>query len=191
MGIFLVLAFIGIPILEIAVFIQAGQLIGLWPTVAGVVLTAVIGAALVRHQGLSTIIKAQESVNAGRFPVAEVFDGLCLVLAGAFLITPGFVTDTFGFLLLVPALRAVLRRAIGRYMVASGRVTMWTEAPPEEPFAQRAQPQGRTGPVIIEADYEDVTDEGGEDADRRDDGRHEGGGSTPESSPWNRGADRR
>lgn len=158
MGALFVLAFIGIPILEIIVFIQAGQWIGLWPTLAGVALTAVIGAALVRHQGLSTIVRAQQSVNAGRFPVAEVFDGLCLVLAGAFLITPGFVTDTLGFLLLIPSLRSVLRRTVGRHMLASGRVSVWSDGAPGGPSGPGGPPRrDRAGNAVIEGEYEDVS----------------------------------
>ncbi len=102
-------AFIVVPIIEIAVFIQAGEYLGLWPTLATIVLTAMIGTALLRHQGLATLARARESLENDRFPATEVFDGLCLLLAGAFLITPGFVTDGAGFLLFIPAFRAVLR----------------------------------------------------------------------------------
>lgn len=102
-------AFIAVPIIEIAVFIQAGEHLGLWPTLATIVLTAMIGTALLRHQGLATLARARESMNNDMFPAAEVFDGLCLLVAGALLITPGFVTDGAGFLLFIPALRAYLR----------------------------------------------------------------------------------
>ena len=102
-------AFIAVPIIEIAVFIQAGEHLGLWPTLATIVLTAMIGTALLRHQGLATLARARECLENDRFPATELFDGLCLLVAGAFLITPGFVTDGAGFLLFVPALRAILR----------------------------------------------------------------------------------
>lgn len=108
MGIVLI-AFIAVPVIEIAVFIQAGERLGLWPTLAMIVLTAMIGTALLRHQGLAILARARESMENDMFPVAEVFDGLCLLVAGALLITPGFVTDGAGFLLFVPALRAFLR----------------------------------------------------------------------------------
>ncbi len=149
MGALLVLVFIVVPILEIVVFIQAGQWIGLWPTLAAIVLTALIGAALVRHQGLSTLQRAQQSLAEGRFPIAEVFEGLCIVFAGALLITPGFITDTAGFLLLVPSVRVLLRRLVGRRMIDSGRVTVWTDAPP---------PGHGRGGVVIDAEYEHVDD---------------------------------
>lgn len=150
MGALLVLVFIVVPILEIVVFIQAGQWIGLWPTLAAIVLTALIGAALVRHQGLSTLQRAQQSLAEGRFPIAEVFEGLCIVFAGALLITPGFITDTAGFLLLVPSVRVLLRRLVGRRMIDSGRVTVWTDAPPP--------PGHGRGGVVIDAEYEHVDD---------------------------------
>ena len=153
MGGLLLLVFIVVPILEIMVFIRAGDWIGLWPTLAGVVLTAVIGAAIVRHQGLSTLARAQRSVGEGRFPVSEVFDGLCLIMAGAFLITPGFLTDSAGFLLLVPPVRAFLRRSFERRMIASGRVQVWGDAPPRE-----SPPRRERDGIVIDVDYEHVPD---------------------------------
>ena len=102
-------AFIAVPIIEIAVFIQAGEHLGLWPTLATIILTAMIGTTLLRHQGLATLARVRESLENDRFPAAELFDGLCLLVAGALLITPGFVTDGAGFLLFVPVLRAILR----------------------------------------------------------------------------------
>ena len=153
MGGLLLLVFIVVPILEIVVFIRAGEWIGLWPTVAGVVLTAVIGAAIVRHQGLSTLASAQRSLGEGRFPVSEVVDGLCLVIAGALLITPGFLTDSVGFLLLVPPVRAFLRRFVGSRMIASGRVKVWSDAPPTNPPPRRKQDG-----IVIDAEYEHVPD---------------------------------
>lgn len=147
MGLILLPAFISIPVLEIAVFITVGGRIGLWPTLAIIVLTAMIGAALVRHQGIAVIGRVQQSLDAGRFPVAEVFDGLCLLVAGALLLTPGFVTDAFGFLLLVPRVRAALRAWLGRYLLASGRVTVWSDAP----LAGDED--------VLDADYEEIFEE--------------------------------
>ncbi len=173
MGGFLVLIFIVVPILEIMVFIQAGNLIGLWPTVAGVVLTAIIGAAVVRHQGLATLASAQQSLVNGQFPVREVFDGLCLVIAGALLITPGFLTDTTGFLLLVPPVRTYLRRIVGARMMASGRVTIWSDAP-----AKNSPPRRDPGTIIIDAEYKHVPD--------RPEQPPGGGSAYPQASDENR-----
>jgi UPF0716 protein FxsA len=151
MGGLLLVLFIVVPILEIGVFIQVGKWIGLWPTLGGIVMTALIGVALVRYQGFSVLKKAQSSVNEGRFPVAEVFDGLCLFIAGALLLMPGFLTDIVGFLLLVPPVRAILRRIVGSRMVASGRVEVWADGPPP--------PSRNRGGIIIDADYEHVPEE--------------------------------
>ena len=103
MALILFLLFLLTPLIEIAVFIEVGSLIGLWPTLGVVVLTAVLGAALWRAQGLSTWARAQETLRAGELPVREVTDGAFLLVAGALLLTPGLVTDAIGFLLLVPA----------------------------------------------------------------------------------------
>ena len=97
MPLVLLIAFIGIPLSEIAVFIQAGALIGLWPTVLAVILTAVIGTALLRHQGLSTLKRAQDSLKKGEVPVGALFEGVCLLIASLLLLTPGFITDSIGF----------------------------------------------------------------------------------------------
>lgn len=129
MVLILLVAMIGVPILEIAVFIEAGNYLGLWPTIGAVILTAIIGSALLRHQGLSTLARAQENLAAGRLPMTEVFDGLCILVGGALLLTPGFVTDTVGFLLLVPPVREILRRLAGRYFVNKAEMHAWTDAP--------------------------------------------------------------
>ena len=101
----LFIIFVVVPIIEIALFIQAGDWFGLGPTLAMIVVTAVIGVSLLRQQGLSTLSKAQQKMNQGEIPAMEMVEGIMLAVAGALLITPGFFTDTIGFLLLVPALR--------------------------------------------------------------------------------------
>ena len=89
----ILLAFILVPIAEIAVFIQAGELIGLWPTIAAVILTAIIGTAMLRQQGIATLMRLRATVDRGEMPLREVFDGACLLIAGVLLLTPGFLTD--------------------------------------------------------------------------------------------------
>ena len=113
MGWLLLLAFIGIPLIEIAVFIKIGGIVGLGPTLVIVVLTAVIGTALLRRQGLATLNRARQQLNQGALPLAEIFDAICLLVAGAFLPTPGFVTDSLGAILLIPAARLILRKFVG------------------------------------------------------------------------------
>ena len=154
MGLILFVVMIVVPVTEIAVFVKVGGWIGLWPTIAIVILTALVGSALLRHQGLTTFIKAQQNLAQGRMPLAEVFDGLCLLFAGALLLTPGFVTDIVGLLLFVPPFRAGLRSVVGRWLAASGRVHVQTTG-----FDGDRRPQGPRDPNVIEGEYTDLTDD--------------------------------
>jgi len=104
----LFIIFVLVPVIEIALFIQAGDWFGLGPTLFMIVLTAVIGVSLLRQQGLSTLYKAQQKMNQGELPAQEMVEGIMLAVAGALLITPGFFTDTVGFLLLIPVFRRYL-----------------------------------------------------------------------------------
>jgi UPF0716 protein FxsA len=111
----LLLAFVGIPLAEIALFIEVGGRIGLWPTLATVIATAIIGSALLRLQGLNALRQLQGSLERGEMPVEHIFTGACLLVAGAFLLTPGFLTDTIGFMLFVPIIRSFIgRMALGK-----------------------------------------------------------------------------
>lgn len=120
MGFLILAAFIAIPLIEIWLFVQIGGAIGALPTVAGVVATAVIGMALLRRQGLAALERLQSTLEAGADPVGPVFDGFCLLLAGALLLTPGFFTDALGLLLFLPPVRAALLRLVVRRFVAPG-----------------------------------------------------------------------
>ncbi|BDW98076.1 hypothetical protein MACH10_37610 [Thalassospira tepidiphila] len=122
MGFYFLAIFVAMPIIEIAVFIQAGELIGLWPTIGVVVLTAIIGTSLMRAQGLQTLAKAQSQMDQGEMPIGALFDGICILIAGVLLLTPGFVTDTFGFLLLVPPLRQLIGAKVIMKLVQSGNI---------------------------------------------------------------------
>lgn len=148
-GIILLLMIV-VPIMEIAVFIQAGEILGLWPTLFTVVLTAFMGTALLRHQGLSTLRKVQQSMNDGRAPVAELFDGLCLFVAGLLLLTPGFVTDGVGFLLFVPPLRTLILGGLVRRLSASMTAGAGFTAGPHDPGT------GASGGTIIEGEFHEV-----------------------------------
>lgn len=105
LGRLLFLAFLVVPLAEIYLLIQVGSVIGALPTVALVVLTAALGAVLIRSQGLRTLERMRAAADRGEIPAVEIIEGVCLLAAGALLLTPGFVTDTVGFLLLIPALR--------------------------------------------------------------------------------------
>lgn len=106
----ILLFFMAIPILEVLIFIVVGSRIGLGATIGLVVLTAVIGAALVTRQGRATLYKAREDLAAGIAPARHLVDGVMILVAGALLLTPGFLTDVIGFSFLVPAVRGVVRR---------------------------------------------------------------------------------
>jgi len=106
----LFILFLGIPLLEVYLFVVIGGAIGVGWTIALCLATAGLGAWLVRLQGLATVGRAREALAQNRFPADAALDGICLVIAGFFLITPGFFTDTLGFLLLVPPLRRMVQR---------------------------------------------------------------------------------
>ncbi len=128
MALYILLALVGVPLLEIWVFIEVGGRIGTWNTIAIVLLTGVAGTLLLRIQGLGVLARVHDSLDRGVMPVAEVFDGLCLLVAGAVLLTPGFVTDTIGILLFVPAFRRAIGHWLAQRFLASGKV--WVDGRP-------------------------------------------------------------
>ena len=114
--------FLLVPIVEIYLLIQVGQVIGAGWTIFLVVLTAVIGVALLKQQGLSTLQRAQQKMQDNELPAHEILEGMGLLVAGALLLTPGFFTDAVGFVLLFPPTRIRLVRAIASRMVVSASV---------------------------------------------------------------------
>lgn len=114
----LILLFLAIPLIEIYFLIQVGEVIGALPTVLMVVFTAVVGAMLLRIQGISTLQRVQRATARGEIPALEMLEGVMLLIGGALLLTPGFFTDAIGFLCLLPPLRrGIIRTWIGRYRV--------------------------------------------------------------------------
>lgn len=124
----LFLTFLLVPLLEIYLLIEIGSVIGAAWTVAGVVGTAVVGAALVRRQGLAALARFRSATEAGELPAITIIEGLALLVAGALLLTPGFFTDAIGFVLLTPPLRQILIR---RWF--SGRVESMGSATQRKP----------------------------------------------------------
>jgi len=114
--------FLVVPIIEIYLLIQVGQVIGAGWTIFLVVFTAVIGVWLLRIQGLSTLTRAQQKLQQNELPAREMLEGMGLVVAGALLLTPGFFTDTVGFILLFPPTRIWLVSRIASRMVISTSV---------------------------------------------------------------------
>ncbi len=124
----LMLIFIAIPLLEIYLLIKIGGLIGAMPTIALVVLTAVVGVALLRAQGIATLHRLQQQLSDGVLPAMEIIEGVILLVSGALLLTPGVATDLVGFACLIPAVRRVLAQRflrkgnfVARGYTANGR----------------------------------------------------------------------
>ena len=108
------LLFIIIPLIELYFIIAVGEQIGAFWTVILVLLTAVAGVNLLRFQGMSTLARAQKSMAQGQIPAMEMVEGMALAVAGVLLITPGFITDSIGLLLLIPASRQLIVKFIMR-----------------------------------------------------------------------------
>lgn len=141
----LALLFVIVPIVELIILIQLGQAVGFWPTLALVVGTGVLGAALARREGLRTWLAFQRELAGGRLPGTALMDGFAVLVGGAFLLTPGLLTDVAGFLLLMPPSRAWLRGRVRRWLerqVEAGAIRVTTlsswgpaasPGPPREP----------------------------------------------------------
>lgn len=144
----LLIAFIAVPLIEIALFIQVGGAIGLWPTLLIVVLTAILGTFLVRQQGSMALRQLRERLDRLDDPTEELAHGAMILFSGALLLTPGFFTDAVGFALLVPAVRVAAFRAIrSRVRVQS----FGTPRPrPRSPYPDDG---------VIEGEYEEIDPE--------------------------------
>ncbi len=116
--------FIVIPIVEIALLVAFSQAVGVWWTIALVIATAFVGSWLVTRQGRATIVAVRHEFQQGAFPAASLAHGAMIVIAGAFLLTPGLLTDAVGFLLLIPAVREAIRR-----WVVARSANRWTIVP--------------------------------------------------------------
>lgn len=114
MGLLLLFIFIAVPVIEIGLFIQVGSAIGLLPTLAVVIITAVIGTYLLRQQGLNIVMKVQSELASGQMPVENLIHGAFIVVAGLLLLTPGFFTDFIGFSLFIPQVRLMAGYFIAR-----------------------------------------------------------------------------
>ena len=112
----LFILFIVVPVIEIAVLMQVGELIGAWPTIAIVIISAWLGAKYVRQQGLATMQSVQTKMARGEMPSNEIVTGFMLLVAGILLVTPGFVTDAIGLSLLVPQVRTALAHVVQRHI---------------------------------------------------------------------------
>jgi len=105
----LIILFIGLPLLELAILVKLGEMLGFWPTIGLVVVTGFLGAYLARLQGFWIFGRIQRELAAGRMPASELVDGLLILVGGIVLLTPGLLTDLFGFILLVPWARTQIK----------------------------------------------------------------------------------
>ena len=138
----LLIAFIFVPVIEIALFIQVGGFIGLWPTLLIVILTAIAGTYLVRSQGRLALSQLQSSFGDLRDPTEPLVHGAMILFSGALLLTPGFFTDAVGFALLVPAFRTAVFKAI------RSKINIQSFGAPGAGQAHPHQPNRETGDVI-------------------------------------------
>jgi UPF0716 protein FxsA len=150
----LVVLFIVVPIVELWVIIQVGQAIGIVPTLIILLADALLGSLLLRHQGRGAWRRFNEALAARRFPAREVADGLMIAVGGTLLLTPGFVTDIFGIVLLVPPTRALVRRLL-RVWVARRFVVVGVGMPGGRPTRGAHSPR----PGDRDYDFEGTAEE--------------------------------
>jgi UPF0716 protein FxsA len=151
----LALIFVALPLLDIVSLIKAGEAWGFWPTVGVVIAAGLAGVTIVRHQGFSIGRQVQHSLNAGRLPVIEAFNGACVLAAGALLLFPGLASDVVAALLLLPPVRALMRRAVAwRLRRGGGEVLVWTHQAPGNVRGAAAASPGKG--TVIEGEFEPV-----------------------------------
>ena len=153
----LFIAFLAVPLIEIALFIQVGGWIGLWPTLAVVVATALLGTVMVRSQGMHVLRRIQSSLETLEDPTEPLAHGAMILFSGALLLTPGFFTDAVGFALLVPAVRArvfvALREAIKERTVRVHGARRPDSPDPHRPGGHRPDPHR---PDVIDAEFHEI-----------------------------------
>jgi UPF0716 protein FxsA len=147
--------FVALPLIELALLIKTGQVIGFWATMGIVIGTGLLGAQVVLRQSWTTVRAMQEALARGRPPVAPVLDGAFLLLAGALLITPGLISDFVGLLLLIPLVRQGLARWLVRRLVRQAHVHLRVFDAAAEAGREPSPPSAteREGP-IIEGEFE-------------------------------------
>jgi UPF0716 protein FxsA len=167
-GLYIIAGILLLPLIEIAVFIWVGGLIGVFPTILLTLLTAIAGTVMLRQQGLSLLMRMQKELDAGRAPGNEVMQGAMIVLASLFLLIPGFVTDAIGLLLFIPP----VREALAKFIISRSNVVI----------VQGDGPGRRPDDHVVDLDEGDWSE--------KDGGPAEGAGNSgqPKISPWNEGS---
>ncbi len=161
MGLVLFIIFIVVPIAELYVLIQIGQAIGILPTIALLIVDSVLGAALMRSQGRAAWMRFNAALAEGRVPGREVMDGALVIFGGALLLTPGFLSDFLGLILLLPPTRAVARKIL---LARFGSRVLATAAGGAQ---SRVFGFGGTAPRPPRATADDVVDSSATDIDPR------------------------
>ncbi len=113
---YLFLIFVFVPVIELSLLIKVGSIIGTLNTILIILLTALIGAYMVKLEGMGVMYRIQQSMQEGIFPAEELLNGMMILVAGALLLTPGFFTDIIGFLMVFPVSRNLIKRAARRYI---------------------------------------------------------------------------
>lgn len=126
----LFIVFIVIPLADLMLLVRLGGVVSIPVLVGLVLLTGAVGAALARHQGLSSLRKIQSELAAGRLPATELGEGMLILFAAALLVTPGFITDAMGVALLIPAVRRIAMKVVGRYF--NSRIVVMHRGPVDE-----------------------------------------------------------
>ena len=139
------LVFIGFPLIEIAAFTAVGQALGLWPTVALALAAGLLGAALLRIQGVATLRRMIAKLERGEAAVTEAVEGVWLVLAGLLLITPGFITDFIGLLLFLPPVRRWAGRWLIKFLLRHGEVNIMVNGQATPMTEADLDPAARSG----------------------------------------------
>jgi UPF0716 protein FxsA len=158
-----------LPIIEIAILVNVGEVIGGWNTVLLVILSAFIGAYLVRQQGFSTLMQAQTKMQAGAMPGQEMAEGLLLVIAGVLLVTPGFVTDILGFVFCLPMTRPIIAKKLLKHLAVKVVTTQqggFHQQYSNEEFYRQNNNRGRGDSQdsdIIEGEFENKSDGASDD----------------------------
>jgi len=147
--------FVIVPLAELYLILKVGDLIGVAPTLGLLVLSSLVGSGMLRSQGRAVWRQFNEALGSGRMPHRELFDGVAVIFGGAFLITPGFITDIVGLLLLVPPTRRLARRFAARRLgrrfgvavaAAGGPVEGVARTPRDRPARRDLPPEGRIDP---------------------------------------------
>ncbi len=112
----LFLLFTVVPFIELALLIKLGTMIGAFETIMIIIITGMAGALMVRSAGIECLFRIQKNMNSGILPADELFSGLLILVAGAFLLTPGLLTDAAGFMLLIPATREIIKKYLKKYV---------------------------------------------------------------------------